>query len=437
MAEEKPLIERKPGTAKDSEIFDVGRAFESGEVAGTIVSDKKRKGVFGQLKDAATEIAGSATKAVQEVKVFEEPEEPKVTPGTERKDIIERAVQDAEQAPQDDHDVVIERIRTFQKDAERVSGKPYLIKKNKEQTKSSWSHVIGDKPAEQKKETETKPAPQVTETIRRAPKPQMPQQMERAVIPTRKVPTTESVVEQTPPPQPEPQVEETPKPTPPVPPRPQSAPQESTRTRSLVTIGVGVLAAIIVLGGGVYLYTLLTNPTSTTVTQEPIELDLNEYLPLEQLATLPVRLENQEATISQVVIVTRQGETTPLTTTQFLTAVAENVPSTLVRSLNGSMVAGGIRTGGGTYPYLLFRTINFDNAFAGMLAWERSMGTDLNELFTRAQGDIFVDRVLENQHVRVLYDVNGIERLVYGFVSGRMLIITNTSASFKAIVSEL
>jgi len=446
MAEDKPLIQRQPGTAKDDSVFDIGHAYKTGESAGTFVSDKKRTGVLGQLKNAAKEVAGGATKAVKEVAVtFEKPEKPKVAPGTERKDIIERAVQQDEQAPKDDHDLVIERIRTFQKDAERVSGKPYLITKNKEQKKSSWSHVLGDKPEETKEETATvpeptpAPAPKPVETIRRTPEPQM----EQIVVPSKEVLQKEELAPvPAPAPKPEPQtppVQEAPKPAPKPPVRqvpPTPVPQESsTLPRTILFTVLGVVVAAGLLGGGFYLYTTFTSGTSTTVTQEPLELDLNEYLPVEQLATLPVRIDGQEGTLSQVTVVGTLGSTDALSTAEFLETIAENVPNALVRSLDTSMAIGGVRGSAAVVPYLIFRTQSFDNAFAGMLAWERTIGTDLTELFSRAQGTAFVDRVVENHHVRILYDVNGIERLVYGFINGRTLVITATSAHFRTITS--
>ena len=419
-------------------VFDVERAYDSGETAGTIISDKKRKGVLGQLKNAATELAGSATKAVKDVKLFEEePPKPTVTPGSERKDIISKAVQSNQQAPKDDHDVVIERIRTFQKDAERVSGKPYLIQKNKEQPKSGWTHTTEEsKPTPVQK---PKPKPVVTETIRRTPEPKLPNHMEDPIIPTRKAAPAPKP-EPAPVPEPAPQPTPAPTPAPRVrtePPVVAVAPQAPSKLpRILGMVGIGIAATAIFVGSGFYIYSLFAGETVADPDTQtaPLELTLEETLPIEQLATLPLRLEDQTDTISQVVLTDATG--TALSAAQFFTATAPTAPSTLARSLDARMLAGGVQSGSAVEPYLMFRAANFDNAFAGMLAWEAGMGNDLQELFSRAQGQ-FVDRVIENQHVRILYDATGTERLLYGFINGRILVITNTSAGFRTILRAI
>lgn len=115
-----------------------------------IVTDKQRRpSILGALKDATTEIAKDTTHAALKPLTPPPPKEkPKVTPGSERKDVVTKAVTNKLEVPKKDHESVLGRVRTLAQDAERVTGKPFVIRKREEheaQKSSSWSHFIGKK----------------------------------------------------------------------------------------------------------------------------------------------------------------------------------------------------------------------------------------------------------------------------------------------------
>lgn len=93
--------------------------------------------------------------------------------------------------------------------------------------------------------------------------------------------------------------------------------------------------------------------------------------------------------------------------------------------------------------FVVFKVINFDQAFASMLSWEQYMLVDFKELFsdksTSTTTDvltmnpstfIFKDKIIQNTDVRVHLNSDGAVDFVYGFLNKNYLIITNGIESF-------
>jgi len=93
---------------------------------------------------------------------------------------------------------------------------------------------------------------------------------------------------------------------------------------------------------------------------------------------------------------------------------------------------------------LLMKLDSFDNAYAGMLAWEPSLRADLLPLFQSPEVSAGVaddaqwnDLTIKNKDARVLRDSSGKTRLIYSFYNQNLLIITGSEGALKAIMSEL
>jgi len=91
---------------------------------------------------------------------------------------------------------------------------------------------------------------------------------------------------------------------------------------------------------------------------------------------------------------------------------------------------------------------SYDHAFAGMLAWESSMDSDLSPIFpalptttTDSNGlpisRTFVDDVMRNYDVREMKDDAGTVKLYYSFPSQNILVIAESPYSFAEILSRL
>jgi hypothetical protein len=89
-------------------------------------------------------------------------------------------------------------------------------------------------------------------------------------------------------------------------------------------------------------------------------------------------------------------------------------------------------------PYVLLKVKDQVAARGGLLLWEDTMYNDLTKLLSLAPEatDTFLDATIGGSDVRVLKNSNGAERLLYGIVSGNIIITTN-SASYAQLTTLL
>lgn len=138
----------------------------------------------------------------------------------------------------------------------------------------------------------------------------------------------------------------------------------------------------------------------------------------------------------------------------FLALLGTRASETLLRAL-GDKFAYGLHNFRNNQPFLIFSVNDYQNAFAGMLAWESAIQTDLQNFFiaalatppaaatttaalfrasTQAQ---FVDGVIANKDVRLIRDANGNTVFLYSFVNPKTLVLTTNSDTLKEIMRRL
>lgn len=133
----------------------------------------------------------------------------------------------------------------------------------------------------------------------------------------------------------------------------------------------------------------------------------------------------------------------------FLNAIETDAKSSFLRSLNPALMLG-VHSFDGNHPFVIFQTNFYENAFAGMLEWERYMKDDLSPLFGPAENKIsvnniststtktemlvFSDNIIKNQDTRVLKDGNGDTVLLYSFVDKNIIIITTNEHTLEEVL---
>ncbi len=155
----------KSHLANKTGVFNVAKAFsEEGKEDGTIVSEKRIRHVplSESLQNAFSEWFGKTKENLHEIqeKVVEATEEkepvPTIAKAETRKEIIEKAATHAHIAPTNDSKVVIEKIRTYTSDIQKITGKPTI--KPEAPLNPTWSHDATT--------TEVAPPkPKITETV--------------------------------------------------------------------------------------------------------------------------------------------------------------------------------------------------------------------------------------------------------------------------------
>jgi len=153
---------------------------------------------------------------------------------------------------------------------------------------------------------------------------------------------------------------------------------------------------------------------------------------------------------------------TPIETEKFFTILQTKAPGALVRSFNKEFLLG-IFSDENRSPFLIIKLGFFDNAFAGMLNWEKTMGDDLRPIFlseklipqiTTAEfatstgtstattlipidlEQSWSDLIIQNKDTRILRDLDSNIVLIYSFLDEQTLLITTNEKTFINILNR-
>jgi hypothetical protein len=148
---------------------------------------------------------------------------------------------------------------------------------------------------------------------------------------------------------------------------------------------------------------------------------------------------------------TKNNATTPqyLTTNEIFSLSEWKAPNDLTRSLE-PYYAFGFHSFKKNEPFVILKTHSYQNAYAGMLAWENRMKSDFQPLFIsrdveeatttdillRTKKWVFEDTVIKNRDARVLKDADT-PLLFYSFLDKETILITTNEETFKAVIEKM
>ncbi len=250
------------------------------------------------------------------------------------------------------------------------------------------------------------------------------------------------------------------------------------KKRNLVFAVSGIL--LIVLGGvGVataawYVMRLNTLPPSGVVVPSLVFADEQVKLRgsgndlIQQIADLanePLPEGNVIITYLSESTTTSKGEVreVPLSGGTLIAAMKLPAPDILLRNIAPFSTVGVLSAGGETRPFFIFRVTSYERTFAGMLAWEVSMGRDLAVLYpARGAGNLlpvgtqapigtstpqavepvrantqFEDAIVQSHDVRLLRDTAGNTLMLYGYVDKETLILARDEAAYTHLLTRL
>ncbi len=143
---------------------------------------------------------------------------------------------------------------------------------------------------------------------------------------------------------------------------------------------------------------------------------------------------------------TIEGVSEELTTDNFISTLKINAPNALTRSLSSKYLFGQYKEKNSpdiaTNNFLIFETNNYNQAYASLLDWEKTMSKDLGILFSsdnKAEDSSqkkWQDLIINNNDARVLYGQNGQAILYYTLINNKV-IVTNTLETLKEIISRI
>lgn len=163
-------------------------------------------------------------------------------------------------------------------------------------------------------------------------------------------------------------------------------------------------------------------------------------------------------TVKRTLLTTGVGTSTRNITSDELFAILKTrIPAQLQRSINPYFVVG-------TYAFtphdsfMILKINSYDNAYAGMLAWEPYMETDIGGMFigetrtqpitpiegvnpivntTQSREAVFKDKVVQNKDARVLTAEDGSIKFMYTFIDKETLVLVSSENGLKEILFRL
>ncbi len=137
------------------------------------------------------------------------------------------------------------------------------------------------------------------------------------------------------------------------------------------------------------------------------------------------------------------------TSKDFLSLIQTTMPGALIRSLTDKYLIGKYSNPSATSMnnksamFLIFETTDYNQTYASMLEWEKTMLEDLFVLFNIPKpSDSFIgkpwnDIVVSNKDARVLYGENREGILYYAFVNKNNFVITSSQEALKEIIGRI
>lgn len=230
------------------------------------------------------------------------------------------------------------------------------------------------------------------------------------------------------------------------------------------------LGGIILIGLAIFGWYFLSKKNEIANTPEQTKKDIEAFISYDDKAYIDVTDNKNQNDLSKSIkiesdkagkagsikalFLTENVNKTPqlLSLKNLLFLMDTQAPSALVRTLEDQYMVGTYTEGSGvtdstpkTHLFLVFKAKDYNQAYAAMLTWEKTMlrdlfvlfnvdlGKDGEALFDKPWGDVLIN----NQNARILYDRNGKEILYYILTNKNNFIITDNQETIKEVGARL
>jgi hypothetical protein len=229
-------------------------------------------------------------------------------------------------------------------------------------------------------------------------------------------------------------------------------------TKTLLIIG-GIIFIVAAIFGSSYLIQMKKIKDTPKPTINNIEtfisydsklyIDATNITNVTDLSNTIKKEQQADSGMVEALFLTNTVNSVPgiLISKNFLSVINSTAPGALTRSLSDKYLLGEYSSPNSNMPamFLIFETTDYNQAYASMLEWEKTMLGDLYVLFNinipDSQSPLFEkpwkDIVVNNKDARVLYDENGAGILYYVFVNKNDFVITNNVDALKEVINRL
>ncbi|MFA6251233.1 MAG: hypothetical protein WC603_01240 [Candidatus Paceibacterota bacterium] len=238
---------------------------------------------------------------------------------------------------------------------------------------------------------------------------------------------------------------------------------EGTNTsKTLLVIGGIILIAVAIIGSYFLLQKkkekeipepIISNIDTFISYDSNLYIDVTNVINSSELSEILKKEQTANSGLIKALFLTKKitDKSELLTSRNFLSLIGATAPGALVRSLSDKYLLGKYADknipglSNETALFLIFQTTDYNQAYASMLEWEKTMLKDLFILFdikiTDTSEAVFdkpwQDIIINNRDARVLYGENDSALLYYVFVNKNNFIITNNIRAVKEIIARL
>lgn len=134
-------------------------------------------------------------------------------------------------------------------------------------------------------------------------------------------------------------------------------------------------------------------------------------------------------------------------TSKLLELTESETPETLKRALDPRFSLG--LYGGERKTYLIIKSTSYDNAYAGMMEWEKTLSRDLGPLFFQnsdlysattsnsVDSEKFVDKIYSNIDTRAVLNSEGQPVMLWAIINRTFIVITKDQETLEALTKRM
>ncbi len=237
-----------------------------------------------------------------------------------------------------------------------------------------------------------------------------------------------------------------------------ATPEKNHGTKKILIVIVSFVFIIAGITGAYYLYSQSVLAPQTVIVQKSlknislipsdswVDITIDNLTPLQIISRVKSEISKSQSpnTLKEIILTGRNNEqSVRVNSVEMIKIMGIDAPDILARSLASSWMLGEYSDANGNKDVFIVATHNFfQNAFAGMLAWENVMADDLKQFFGSTQPDSrlsghFTDGIIKNKDAREFRTETGNVLFLYSFIDNTKLIITSREATLVEIISRL
>lgn len=223
--------------------------------------------------------------------------------------------------------------------------------------------------------------------------------------------------------------------------------EEKRRKRFLLLLSGGVALVLI---GGIFIW-FSYGEFISQITAPKLDVPESRLITSDSLESVDALPSSRQELINTLLISISDTEfdkirhvSLPVSTSRLFEVLSTNAPGSLLRSFEPLFMWGSYWES----PFLIIKLSSFENAYAGMLNWEKDMYEDIGEIFvpdkfrdllatsTTQTIPEFVDITDRNKDIRALVK-DGETLLMYSFFDNKMLVITDDISAMRVLIDRL